>query len=124
MVLKLLICFVHIDTDDLVSRQSRQTVLDALEQDFRRMEVLSADTTNRLRKSRFTKIKTWFQHLKMNKAKKFLGNRVGDIGVLDPIVDFVGAALSINGLVIAYKKGDEKAKAINWVALVASIVGE
>jgi len=87
------------------------------------MEVLSTDTTNRLRKSRFTKIKTWFEHLKQNKAKKFLGNRVGDIGVLDPIVDIIGAALSINGLVIATRNGDGKSITINSVALVASVVG-
>ena len=60
----------------------------------------------------------------MNKAKKFLGNRVGDIGVLDPIVDIIGAALSINGLVVASKNGDTKSIVINSVALVASVVGQ
>ena len=99
-------------------------MLTALEQDFNRMEVLSTDTTNRLRKSRFTRIKTWYERLKMNKVKKFLGNRVGEIGVMDPIVDFIGAALSINGLVIAARNGNGKSIAINSIALVASVVGE
>ena len=108
----------------MASKQSRQSVLTALEQDFKRMEVLSTDTTNRLRKSRFTKIKTWFEHLKKNRLKKFLGNRVGDIGVLDPIVDCVGVALSIINLVKAARNDDGKAIAINSIALVASAVGE
>ena len=116
--------YLYVNTDDMASKQSRQSVLTALEQDFKRMEVLSTDTTNRLRKSRFIKIKTWYEHLKKNKVKKFLGNRVGDIGVLDPIVDFIGAALSINGLVIAARNGDGKSIAINSIALVASVVGE
>lgn len=60
----------------------------------------------------------------MNTAKKFLGNRVGEIGVLDPIVDIIGAALSINGLVVASKNGDNKSISINSVALVASVVGQ
>ena len=116
--------YLYVNTDDKVSKESRQSVLTALEQDFKRMEVLSTQTNNRLRKSRFTKIKTWYEHLKKNTVKKFLGNRVGDIGVLDPIVDFIGTALSINGLVIAARNGDGKSIAINSIALVASVVGE
>ena len=108
----------------MASKQSRQSVLTALEQDFKRMEVLSTDTTNQFRKARFIKIKTWYEHLKKNTVKKLFFNRISDIGVLDPIVDFIGAALSINGLVIAVRNNDNKSITINSIALVASVVGE